>query len=67
MSFDSSDLWQLVITTGTTIVTFLMVFLIQNLRNRDGTASQTKPDELIRTIALHPFKLDPAFQGSGEL
>ena len=47
--FDYSDTWQLVINTGTTIVTFLMVFLIQNTQNRDGAAIQTKLDEMIRT------------------
>lgn len=47
-SFDYSDTWQLVINTGTTIVTFLMVFLIQNTQNRDGKAVQIKLDELIR-------------------
>ena len=46
--FDWSDTWQLVINTGTTIVTFLMVFLIQNAQNRDGAAIQAKLDELIR-------------------
>lgn len=46
--FDFSDTWQLVINTGTTIVTFLMVFLIQNSQNRDGKAIQMKLDELIR-------------------
>jgi low affinity Fe/Cu permease len=46
--FDYSDTWQLVINTGTTIVTFLMVFLIQNTQNRDGKAVQLKLDELIR-------------------
>lgn len=46
--FDWSDTWQLVINTGTTIVTFLMVFLIQNAQNRDGAAIQCKLDELIR-------------------
>ena len=46
--FGFSDTWQLVINTGTTIVTFLMVFLIQNTQNRDGVALQTKLDELIR-------------------
>src|SRR3989454_10674999 len=43
-----SDTWQLIINTGTTIVTFLMVFLIQNTQNRDGVAVQAKLDELIR-------------------
>jgi low affinity Fe/Cu permease len=46
--FKYSETWQLVINTGTTIVTFLMVFLIQNTQNRDGAAIQTKLDELIR-------------------
>src|ERR1700754_4299818 len=46
--FGFSDTWQLVINTGTTIVTFLMVFLIQNTQNRDGAAVQVKLDELIR-------------------
>lgn len=46
--FHFSDTWQLVINTGTTIVTFLMVFLIQNTQNRDGKAVQIKLDELIR-------------------
>jgi low affinity Fe/Cu permease len=46
--FDYSNTWQLVINTGTTIVTFLMVFLIQNAQNRDGSAIQAKLDELIR-------------------
>jgi low affinity Fe/Cu permease len=43
--FGFSDTWQLIINTGTTIVTFLMVFLIQNTQNRDGVALQTKLDE----------------------
>jgi low affinity Fe/Cu permease len=47
--FGFSDTWQLVINTGTTIVTFLMVFLIQNTQNRDGAAVQAKLDELIRS------------------
>jgi low affinity Fe/Cu permease len=47
--FKYSETWQLVINTGTTIVTFLMVFLIQNTQNRDGAAIQTKLDELIRS------------------
>jgi low affinity Fe/Cu permease len=48
--FGYSDTWQLVINTGTTIVTFLMVFLIQNTQNRDSEAMQMKLDELIRSI-----------------
>jgi low affinity Fe/Cu permease len=47
--FHYSDTWQLVINTGTTIITFLMVFLIQNTQNRDGAAIQIKLDELILT------------------
>jgi low affinity Fe/Cu permease len=46
--FHYSDTWQLIINTGTTIVTFLMVFLIQSTQNRDGAALQAKLDELIR-------------------
>jgi low affinity Fe/Cu permease len=46
--FGFSDTWQLIINTGTTIITFLMVFLIQNTQNRDGAALQAKLDELIR-------------------
>ena len=48
--FHYSDTWQLIINTGTTIVTFLMVFLIQNAQNRDGSAIQAKLDELIRAL-----------------
>lgn len=46
--FNYSDTWQLIINTGTTIVTFLMVFVIQNTQNRDGRAMQLKLDELIK-------------------
>lgn len=49
--FHYSDTWQLIINTGTTIVTFLMVFLIQNAQNRDGSAIQAKLDELIRAVS----------------
>src|SRR4051794_34041986 len=49
--FHYSDTWQLVVNTGTTIVTFLMVFLIQATQNRDALAVQTKLDELIRASA----------------
>jgi low affinity Fe/Cu permease len=48
--FHFSDTWQLVINTGTTIVTFLMVFLIQNTQNRDSVAMQIKLDELLRAL-----------------
>jgi len=49
--FGYSDTWQLVINTATTIITFLMVFLIQNSQNRDAAAMQAKLDELLRAVA----------------
>jgi low affinity Fe/Cu permease len=48
--FDYSDTWQLIVNTSTTIITFLMVFLIQNSQNRDAAAMQAKLDELIRAV-----------------
>ena len=57
--FGYSDTWQLVINTGTTIVTFLMVFLIQNTQNRDSAAIQLKLDEMIRaTRGAHNALMD---------
>jgi low affinity Fe/Cu permease len=49
--FGFSDTWQLVVNTGTTIITFLMVFLIQNTQNRDSAALQAKLDELLRAVS----------------
>ncbi|MFZ9502445.1 MAG: low affinity iron permease family protein [Beijerinckiaceae bacterium] len=49
--FGFSDTWQLVVNTSTTIITFLMVFLIQNTQNRDGAAIQAKLDELLRAVS----------------
>ena len=49
--FNFSDTWQLIINTGTTIITFLMVFLIQNTQNRDAAAMQAKLDELLRAVS----------------
>ena len=57
--FNYSDTWKLIINTGTTIITFLMVFLIQNAQNRDSAAVQLKLDELIRAIeGAHNALLD---------
>ena len=57
--FNYSDTWQLIINTGTTVVTFLMVFIIQNTQNRDQEALQIKLDELIRTMEnAHTVLLD---------
>jgi low affinity Fe/Cu permease len=63
--FRYSDTWQLVINTGTTIVTFLMVFLLQNSQNRDGAAIQAKLDVLIKADELAPnefIKIDELTQ-----
>lgn len=56
--FAYSDTWQLVINTGTTIITFLMVFLIQNTQSRDGKALQIKLDELLRATRANDSYID---------
>jgi low affinity Fe/Cu permease len=63
-----SDTWQLVINTGTTIITFLMVFLIQNTQNRDARALHLKLDELIRSVhAAHNDMINIEKLSDGEL
>ena len=64
--FGWSDTWQLVINTGTTIVTFLMVFLIQNTQNRDAEALHLKLDEVIRALSGARNRLIDLEEGSDE-
>lgn len=66
-SFNYSDTWQLVINTGTTIVTFLMVFLIQNTQNRDAKAMQLKLDELLRATKARDTFIDIEALSDAEL
>jgi low affinity Fe/Cu permease len=66
--FRFSDTWQLVINTGTTVITFLMVFLIQNTQNRDSVAMQIKLDELLRAVkGAHTALADLEDLTEGEL
>ncbi|MBI6954886.1 low affinity Fe/Cu permease [Pseudomonas sp. TE6288] len=66
--FDFNDTWQLVINTSTTIITFLMVFLIQNTQNRDNDELHIKVDELLRTTQrAHKALLDLEDMGPAEL
>jgi low affinity Fe/Cu permease len=63
-----SDTWQLIINTGTTIITFLMVFIIQNTQNRDTAAIHVKLDAVMRELQVSNLKLyDAENQGEGEL
>lgn len=66
-SFNYSDTWQLVINTGTTIITFLMVFLIQNTQNRDAKAMQLKLDELLRATKARDAFIDIEALSDAEL
>jgi low affinity Fe/Cu permease len=63
-AFDYSDTWQLVINTGTTIVTFLMIFLVQTTQNRDAKAIHLKLDELIRSIKTADNRLVDIEEGT---
>jgi low affinity Fe/Cu permease len=65
--FGYSDTWQLIINTGTTVVTFLMVFLIQNSQNRDNAALQVKLDELIRVSKVKNMFVGIEHLTDGEL